>query len=91
MDFLVIFSVTFLWLGVFKENILFQGLSFLISTALSFYLYCVIQMEQYKQAINEYDDKGYEYLENENNTIEQIAENAKNVDKISTKDGEIAL
>ncbi len=91
LNILFVVLVTFLWGVMFKDNTIVQLLVVVISIAISFYSYCVNQMEQHTVLVELYDDKKYEYVKSENNKIKELEEKAKSIDTITTRNGVMKL
>lgn len=89
-----IFFITilaFFWVGSLKGSVFAQILFAIISLALSFYIFCVNQMEEHKELLELFDDDEYEYIDNENNSINELRQKSEGLKTIQMDEGEIQL
>lgn len=87
----LIFVMAFLWSGLYRDSVCLQLIFCIASVVVSFYLFCVNQMEQHNELLEEFDDRMYEYLQKENANIKELEEKSKSVKKVSTRNGEVDL
>ncbi len=87
----LVFIMSFLWSGSYKNIIPLQVIFCILSVIVSFYLFCINQMDQHEEFIENFDDEKYEYLQNENNNIKELDEKSKAIDKTSTRNGDVKL
>ena len=83
--------LAFLWTGILIENMIIQVIMVIISIFMSFYLYCVNQMEQHPEITQEFDDIPYDYLNNEKNDMNKLDKDSKNIKNAKTRNGVIKL
>lgn len=91
LNIIFVFFAAFLWSGIYKDNTLIQILIVIISIILAFYSFCVNQMEQHPTLVELFDDKKYEYVEDENNKIKELEKKSKAIETTSTRNGDVKL
>lgn len=89
IGFVLVLILAFLWIGKYKGLFILQFIMGIVSIVISFYIYCVLQMDSHMNVVGEYDDN--EYLTKEKERMSGIDEEAKKIEKIDSEDGEILL
>lgn len=83
--------LTFLWLGEHKGGVKLQIVLGIVSVVFAFYMYCISQMEQHRPMLSEYDDRTYDYLDEENARIKEIGESSRQLASIASDKGDIEI
>ena len=89
LNIVIILILTFLWLGKYKGSIGLQILIAIVSTAFSFYMYCIAQMEKHEVIVGQYDDD--EYLSKEKMRMDLTESAAQQLVTIDGEEGEIEI
>lgn len=89
IDFAFVIIVAFLWLGEYKSSIAIQVICALFSTAFSFYMYCVGQMDNHLAITGKFDD--VQYLKGERKRMAAVEKSAEEIVCIESPEGDIEL
>ena len=77
IGFVLVLILAFLWIGKYKGLFILQFIMGIVSIVISFYIYCVLQMDSHMNVVGEYDDN--EYLTKEKERMSGIDEEAKTI------------
>ena len=80
INFIVIFISVLLWCGKYKDNTIWQGIILLVAIGLSFFMFCLDEVEKHPDILPEWDDDNYIYKEQER--MDEILKKSKDINEI---------